>query len=254
MTGSFGFIEPANRTSPLYRKFSGALSEFLESCDHSRFVAVLLCGSFARNTITSESDIDILLILPPGSTDREDFREVVYSGINIQLFSSTEADLIASFDWERKSSSRQRSSLVAHGVVVAGDKVVGDRIVFHGRDAWNATPPSLDLSDAKSMMNFIENQFPESMERLFKASTIGFLMTWNGMMDKYFHLVHQLEPKLLPRHNDMDADLSSIDDTELGRAFCAALSASELQEKKRLFFELSDLIRRRLDVFIEANR
>ncbi len=253
MTELFSFIATTNRSSTLYQKFSAALSEFLESIDHEKFLAVLVCGSFARNMIKADSDIDILLVLPPMSIEREDFREVLCSGVQIQLFASTEADLNAAFDWERNTLNRQRSSLVSHGVVVSGDKSLANGIVQKARAAMEASPPSMDLQNAKSMINFIDNQFPKSMENLFKNSTSGFLMTWNGMMDRYFNLIHQRESKLLPRHHDMDSDLSSIDDRELGRAFSAALTATDLLEKKRLFFELSALVKNRLQAFIEAN-
>lgn len=52
----------------------------------------------------------------------------------------------------------------------------------------------------------------DTMNRLYETSTYGFLMTWNGM-------------------SDIDADLSSIDDIELERAFYQALSASDIVER-----------------------
>ena len=253
MKESFEFMEESNLSSSLYRRFSEALKQYLKSLRETNFVSVILCGSFAQNRITERSDLDILIVLPLGSTQREDFREVVVNGVRVQIFASTENELFDSFEWERKSMTRQRTSLVAHGAVVAGDATVGRKLIDLAASSLAEPAPVLDLHNAKSMLNFIQNQFPDSMNRLYESSKYGFLMTWNGMMEKYFNLIHQLESRMLPRHNEIDADLSSIDDIELGRAFCRALSEENLGERKRLFFDLSELISKRLETFVELN-
>ncbi|WP_460058332.1 nucleotidyltransferase domain-containing protein [Spirochaeta dissipatitropha] len=249
----YSFIAKDNFTKPLYVKFRLALEKFLNSISNSDFEAIILCGSFANNKITNLSDIDIVIVLPEGSKNSQAFKEVVYNEIKIQLFCFTNSELQNSFTWESEQIDRQRSSLIASGIVIYGDKKIGNDLILKAAETIKKKLPLLELENAQSMINFIDSQFPEQMTLEFKQSEYGFMLTLYGMMEKYFHILHQINNCPLPRHKDIDFKLSSIPDKECGELFCKILIEQNILIRMKYFFELSFLIKKRLTQFIELN-
>jgi len=249
----YDFIKKDNIAKPLYIKFSLALEMFLKSGLNFDFQAIILCGSFAKNRITEVSDIDILILLPEGSKNSQAFKEVVFNDIKFQLFCFTNEELQNSFNWEINQLDRQRSGLIASGFVICGDKIIGNELISKAIKTYNAKLPLLEVENAKSMINFIDAQFPEQMNMEFKRSEYGFMLTLYGMMEKYFHILHQIHNCPLPRHKDIDILLSSIPDKECGELFCKVLIEENNSIKMKYFFELSYLIKKRLTKFMELN-
>lgn len=233
----------------LPERFRRAVESYVATLD-GRALVVLLCGSVAQGTMTDQSDLDIVLVYPAGLPLEPDFAEVVHEGVPVQVFCSNELELQASFDWEAKTPSRQRSSLVAGGTVLQGDQELGKQLIQKARQAVEALVPRPDRGHAASLLNFIRYQIPLQSDRLLAVSEPGFLILWNGMMEKYFQVIHQLNGALLPRLKAMDDEVSSIPDRELGVGFSRALRAESLVDKKNSFYELSDLVRARLEQYL----
>ena len=249
----YDFIDATNKEKILYKRFAKALQVFVDKYLCDNWEVIIIGGSFAKNKITANSDIDVVVVLTDGSSESESFKEVRIDDIPIQLFKFTAKELYDSFNWEKGNLQRQRSSLLSSGVIVSGNSEVGKKVIANAKIAFNEPIQKLSLENAQSMINFINNQIPNNMNQLFDKTKYGFMISLNGMMDRYFNLLHQINSKSIPLEKEIDSDLSSIPDIESGKLFCSLLVEENLSEKKDKFYDLSRLLCKRLNDYIKAN-
>jgi predicted nucleotidyltransferase len=247
---NYDFIDSKNSNDQLYTKYMEALRLFLASPIIEPSDAVILCGSFAHNRITENSDIDVMVVLPAESTASEVFKETECNQVAIQYFRLTAKELRDIFSSEKKSLDRKCSGLVASGIVIQGNAEIGNELILSATESVQAKITLLGQSEARYLLNYFQTELPKEINRLFKSTEYGYALAVNETMGKYFNLLHQINSRLPPRHKQVDAVLSSIPDEACGRLFCRVLVENDKASKKKQFLDLSMLVVNRLSEYI----
>jgi Nucleotidyltransferase domain len=111
--------------------------------------AALLTGSVVRGTSTATSDLDVVVLLPPGAGS---VRETVgWSGRTVDVFGYDQAGLT---HWLAADTTRRRPalcSLVLDGVLVAGSESAASEAQAAARQVFEAGPAPYSEAELRRM-------------------------------------------------------------------------------------------------------
>lgn len=250
---NFSFIKAINKYNPLYIKYYKSLQKYINSINIPSSSTIILCGSFAKNTLREHSDIDIIFIHNSIECKNECFKKIEMNGIVYDQFQISKDELLSNFANEKNSINRQQSSLLSSGTYICGDKSLAKFIIAEAIKAYNYIVPPIKLEDAQSMINFIQSRFPHEMKALFNSTKVGFFVTLNNMMERYYKIIHQIEGILQTRYEDIDNTFSIIQDRKCANLFCNVLLKQNYDKKMKAFENLPFLISKKLEKYIKEN-
>ena len=237
-------------------EYERAVMEFLESWKRKPVIGAIICGSYVTGNPSKHSDIDLQIILKPGTKWRERGNKIV-NGFLIEYFANPPEKIRDYF----RTQHEQRRNFTAHmfytGKVVFGNREV-EKLVKEARK-WLKKPfrkmRKFDIEASKYRIWDIMDNLEEIYERgkgfdfVFHNSLYEVFREYSRFLGYPDVAVHKVLRLLTSRKDMKKYMIPEFPDRKFVEIFVEAVSETGRKRKMELFRHIVSRVHRKMGGF-----
>lgn len=219
-------------SSEQLQKYQAVLTKVTERISKRKNVqAVLVTGSFARDELQENSDIDILTISDSPKQTHYEHREEV-DGVTVEIIEIPLAYAQSQCKKERQKRRRFISGLLADAKFVAGDKKQAETIIKKAYATFHAPIPSLSKKEKADLLFFLGKSPSQELLLQDQNKLLAAHLRMNHKLATCLEVAFYLENKVIPHHKNWDSALTTFRDKKLARLLINVATCSETSQRQ----------------------
>jgi predicted nucleotidyltransferase len=216
------------------KNYPEAIKKYIASVKNDKnIIGIVVCGSYVRNELDNNSDIDIHLILRPDC----DFRErgnTWIDNVEIEYFKNPPKQIRSYFEKETKSP--HTADMLANGKVLLKKSPIIDDLVLEAKEILNKKPRELtplEIEISKYHLDDLRKDLEDCLER---ENGVDFSLVKNKIIEECIDLLFWLKRIRRGKRKRLFEQIKDID------SYFGGLLAKALQEKNLRIENIKTLI------------